>query len=277
MSNLNYSILSSVYFKEKPEFLEQSIVSMLEQTKPTDDYVIVRDGPLTDELDAVLKKYRESNSNIKIISLEKNSGLGAALNVGLKHCKNELVARMDTDDIADKQRCEMQLEEFEKNSELDIVGTFMYEFSDNPNRIESIKTVPVTQEEIYKFGKRRNPFNHPTVMYKKSTVMNYGGYPETHRGEDIDLFTRMIFNKCKTKNIDKPLLKYRSSADMFKRRTSWIDTKAYISVMIRSYKMGYAGLKDLLYVFLIQGGAMICPTFLGRRIHKKLFRKSRIR
>ncbi|MDQ0243674.1 glycosyltransferase involved in cell wall biosynthesis [Bacillus fengqiuensis] len=270
---MKYSVLTSVYYKENPEYLKLSISSMLNQTIPTDDFVIVKDGPLTDKLETVLADFSEKHKNINIVNLAENVGLGAALNAGLIKCKNELVARMDTDDIALENRCEVQLAEFEKDKKLDIVGSFMYEFYDDPNTIETIKVVPITQKEIYEFGKRRNPFNHPTVMYKKSTVMMNSGYAETRRGEDIDLFTRMLYNGCQARNIDKPLLKYRSNADMFKRRKSLTDTKAYISVIIRSWKMGYSGVKDVFYAVIMQVGAMICPAFLGRWIYKKTFRK----
>jgi glycosyltransferase involved in cell wall biosynthesis len=264
----------SVYHKESPEYLSLSISSILNQTVPSDDIVIVKDGPLTHELDLILNNFARNYRNINIVSLEKNVGLGAALNAGLKECKNELVARMDTDDIALENRCELQLAEFENDKKLDIVGTFMYEFSNNPDDVKTIKTVPVTHEEIYKFAKRRNPFNHPTVMYKKSVILSNGGYSNMRRGQDIDLFTRILYKGCKGKNINKPLLKYRTNEAMINRRKSWVTTKSYISVIYNSWKMGYAGINDLIYVFVLQVGMMVCPTPIVKWVHNKFLRKA---
>lgn len=252
----NYSVLSSVYFKENPEYLKQSIDSILHQTVPTNDFVIVEDGPLTNELNAVLDEYAEKNPCIHLIKQPQNSGLGAALNVGLKQCKNEFVARMDTDDISLPDRCEKELKMFVRHPELDIVGTAIYEFSEDPDRPESIKEMPRTPKDIKSYARRRNPFNHPTVMYKKTVVVECGGYQETKRGEDFALFTKMVFEGHKGFNINKPLLKYRTNDDQFSRRTSRADTKAVIDVQLENYKKGYVKLYDLLYVtaFQIGGG-----------------------
>ncbi|MFC3884667.1 glycosyltransferase [Bacillus songklensis] len=270
---MDYSVLTSVYYKEDPEYLKLSVLSMLNQTVPTNDFVIVKDGPLTDELEDVLRDFEKKYTNINIISLSENVGLGSALNAGLNKCKNELVARMDTDDIAFKNRCQLQLEEFASDPELDIVGSFMYEFYDNPEQFTAIKRVPITHKEIYKFAKRRNPFNHPTVMYKKSTILSNGGYSTLRRGQDIELFTRLLYQGCKGKNIDKPLVKFRTNDNMYKRRKSWSTAKNYIGVIYKSWKMGYAGFFDLMYVFTLQTGLLVIPTPLGKWIFRKFFRR----
>lgn len=118
-----YSVLMSVYFKEKPEFLKRSIDSMMSQSIAPSEIVIVKDGKLTDELDCLIEQYNNKFPNIfNIVELEKNIGLGLALAEGIKHCKHELIARMDSDDISCKFRCEMQLKEFEKDKDLDVCG-----------------------------------------------------------------------------------------------------------------------------------------------------------
>jgi glycosyltransferase involved in cell wall biosynthesis len=271
--NRNYSVLTSVYYKENPQYLRLSMESILNQTIPTNDYVIVKDGSLTNELDKVIEEYQKKYSNIHIVSLSENMGLGVALNTGLEVCMNELVARMDSDDIAIGNRCELQLKEFDNDYELDIVGSYMYEFIDNPDEITAIKTVPITHEQIYKFGRRRNPFNHTSVMYKKSVLLKFGAYSTMRRGQDIELFTRLIFNGCKGKNINKSLVKFRTNENMLKRRKSWETTRNYATTIYNSWKIGYASLFDFLYVCLIQGALMIIPVFIGRWIYRKFFRK----
>ena len=131
----HYSILMSVYYKEKPEYLSESIQSMLHQTVPPDDYVLVCDGPLTPGLDQVIDHFVHQEKGLfQVIRLEKNQGLGNALNAGMKYCKNDLVARMDSDDISLPERCELQLKKFEESPELDIVsGTVLDLFRADAN------------------------------------------------------------------------------------------------------------------------------------------------
>ena len=211
---------------------------MLQQTVKPDEIVIVKDGPLTDELDKVLYEYQTNYPDLfRIVTSEKNLGLGQALNLGLKNCSNDLVARMDTDDISLPDRCEKQLEMFKQDSELDIVGTWIDEFYDNPNEIISSRIVPKTHDEIYEFSKRRSAFNHPTVMYRKSKVIKCGGYSDLRRNQDVDLFGRMLFAGCKAANIDESLLLFRSNENLLRRRKSWENTKSYITTIGRLWKL----------------------------------------
>ena len=116
MNKLKYSVLMSVYAKESAQNLRQAMESMLRQTMPPDDFVLVCDGPLTPELDSVIEaKHIEMGQVLQVIRMPQNGGLGHALNEGLKHCKNELVARMDSDDISAEERCEKQLRLFAQN------------------------------------------------------------------------------------------------------------------------------------------------------------------
>ena len=134
----SYSVLMSVYYKENQAWLRQSIESMLNQTIITNDFVIIKDGKLTNELDDVISEYYEKYPDIfHIIELESNVGLGPALAIGVKACKNELIARMDSDDISIKERCEKQLNKYKEDPELDIVGSSVAEFIDNTNNIQT--------------------------------------------------------------------------------------------------------------------------------------------
>lgn len=276
MKSFKYSVLSSVYYKENPEYLKQSIDSMLNQTVVTNDYVIVKDGPLTPELDEVLNYYETQYDFFNVYSQETNKGLGSALNFGLQHCKNELVARMDTDDISLCERCEKQIKMFEENSDLQIVGTSMYEFIDDPNKLVDIKIMPVKEIDIRKYARRRNPFNHPTVMYKKSMVMKFGGYSEGARGEDYELFTKIVFSGVHCLNLGEPLLRYRAAKNQYNRRTSKIDAKAVIAIARKNYNNGYISIFDLIYIVFFHFIGLIIPKSLGKKIFRKFFRKNHI-
>ena len=200
-------------------------------------------------------------------------GLGLALNEGLKTCKNELVARMDTDDISMPERCEKQLKVFEDKPGLSIVGAFVAEFYSSPEEIVSVRAVPEKQDDIYNFAKKRSAFNHPVVMYRKSKVLENGGYADLRRNQDVDLFGRMLFAGCQAENIGEPLLYFRSNDALAKRRKSWENTKSYISTIKRFWKMGYASFGDYLLVAVAQTGMFLMPVRIQRWVYKKFLRK----
>lgn len=247
---------------------------MLNQTVKPHEIVIVEDGPLTDELYAVINDYDTRYPRLfNIISNDNNIGLGLSLNNGLKACKNELIARMDTDDISKSERCEKQLERFLKKPELSIVGTWVDEFNSTPEKVLSTRTVPCTSEEIYEYAKRRSAFNHPTVMYRKSKVMENHGYSDLRRNQDVDLFGRMLYAGCKAENIGEALLFFRSNDDLAKRRKSWENTKTYIDTIKKFWKMGYASFADYVVVDAAQTGMYLMPVKVQHWVYRKFLRK----
>lgn len=214
----NYSVLMSVYDKEKPEYLRQAIRSMMEQTAPADDFVIVCDGPLTEELDSVIAEAVRVNPKVfQIVRLEENKGLGNALNEGLQKCRNDLVARMDSDDIALPERCIMQLHLFE-DTRVALSSGHIAEFDETPSDILSTRKVPIEYRDILKFAKRRNPMNHMAVMFRKSAVCKVGGYIEVSLAEDYYLWARMLKAGYYAENIDQILVYARTGNGMYARR-----------------------------------------------------------
>ena len=269
-----YSVLMSLYVKEKPEYLKAAIDSIIDQSVSPDQIVIVKDGPLTEELIGVLDEYVCRHPELfHIVASEVNIGLGRALNLGLRECKNELVARMDTDDIAKRDRCERQLLEFEKNPALDLIGSSVDEFYHSPSEIVSRRVVPQKHEDIYEFAKRRSAFNHPTVMYKRSKVLAVGGYGDLRRNQDVDLFGRMLFSGCIAANIEESLLYFRSNDALAKRRKSWENTKSYINTIKKFWKMGFASYGDYAAVALAQTAMFLMPVRLQHWVYKKFLRK----
>lgn len=271
-----YSVLMAVYEKDKPEHLRLSISSMITQTVEPDEIVIVEDGPLSEALYTVLREYQQQYPClIKTISLKENSGLGNALNVGLKQCRNELVARMDADDISLPKRCEKQLACFSRNKKLTIVGTQIFEFDDSVSNLLPSRKVPARQEDILKFARRRSPFNHPTVMYKKSKVLACGGYAVLRRKEDLDLFLTMLHRGYAAKNIDEPLLLYRAGAGNLKRRKEWDNCREYVQIIYKFYKLGFSSFFDLMYVVFGQAAMYLMPVTITKALNNKLLRRTR--
>ena len=215
-----YSVLMSVYFKEKPDFLKKSMDSIFAQTVQTNDFVLVCDGPLTSELDEVIidmkKRYP---SLLNIVRLDENGGLGKALNEGIKHCKNELIARMDSDDILYPDRCKRQLEVFAKHPEIGVCSGVVEEFSERIEHVKARRIPPETQQDILKFVRKRNPFTHPCVMYRRSEVEKAGGYQDFYLLEDYYLWIRMLQNGTQGYNLQESLLWMRAGSEMYERRS----------------------------------------------------------
>lgn len=232
-----YSVLMSIYVKEKPEFFREALDSMLNQTAKPDEILIVEDGPLTESLYAVLDEYKAKYPQIlHTIRNEKNLGLGLALNAGLKECKNELVARMDTDDISVPNRCEKQLEAFVEKPNLDIVGGNITEFIDSVDNKVGVRIVPQTDSEIREYLKKRCPLNHVTVMFKKSSIQKVGGYIDWFWNEDYYLWIRMYLANMLFANVPETLVNVRVGRDMYKRRGSWKYFKSEASLQWLMFK-----------------------------------------
>ena len=263
-------MLMSLYKKEHPEYLRKALDSMINQTVKPDEIVLVEDGPLTEELYSVISEYQ---NYLTLVVNKKNLGLGLALNEGLRVCRNELVARMDTDDVSKSERCEKQLLRFENKPELAIVGAYIDEFVGDVSNIVSQRRVPITSVEIYEYAKRRSAFNHPVVMYRKSAVLAEGGYSNLKRNQDVDLFGRMLFKGYKAENIDEALLWFRSSDELALRRKSWENTKSYIETIKRFWKMGYSSLGDYLVVAIAQTGMFILPVGMQNWVYRFFLRR----
>lgn len=269
-----YSVLMSLYKKEHPEYLKLALDSMINQSVKPDEIVLVEDGPLTDELYEVVDKYvSEYPELMHIVINKKNMGLGLALNNGLKACKNELVARMDTDDISKPDRCEKQLKRFGEKPELSIVGSHIDEFVGSKENVISQRRVPLTSEDIYEYAKKRSAFNHPAVMYRKSAVLSEGGYADLKRNQDVDLFGRMLFKGYKAENIDEALLWFRSSDELAVRRKSWENTWSYIATIKKFWKMGYSSFGNYVIVTVAQTGMYILPVKVQNWVYKQFLRK----
>lgn len=276
-SNLKYpdfSVLMSVYYKEKPKYIRECFDSLLNQTVKANQWIIVKDGPLTDELENILNEYDKKNSGlIKFVPMKENVQLGRALKVGVEACDNEIIARMDTDDICVSDRFERQLREFSKDPQLDICGSYIKEFSGNMNNILSERLVPLTNKEIIQYQKRRSAYNHMTVMFKKSSVLKSGNYEHAPLMEDDMLWTRMILSGCKGMNIPEYLVYARTGLDMINRRGGYAYFKKYKASRKKVYDLGLASYWDYLYTILVQFIVAMMPQKMRQFIFVKILRK----
>lgn len=272
----SYSVLMSVYRKEKAEYLKQAMDSIWSQTIPTDDFVLVCDGPLNAELDTVIENMQAAHpGTLNVVRLEKNRGLGNALNIGIKECKHELVARMDSDDISRADRCERQLKVFQTHPDVSVVSGIVEEFTSVTDQIEARRVLPETQDQILAFAKKRNPFNHPCVMYKKSAVETTGGYQDFYLLEDYYLWIRMLQKGSTGYNLQEPLLWMRAGSDMYKRRAGWKYAKSQKALFKYMKDSGFISEGQYMKSTITRTASSLMPNGLREFAYKKVLRKVR--
>lgn len=217
---MKFSVCTSVYKNDKPEFVRGALDSMLvnQSVKPT-EIVLVQDGPIPNDLSLLLAEFEKMYPNVMhIIRLEKNYGLGNALRLGVDNAKYDICARMDSDDICAPDRFEKQIAYLESHPECDIVGGQITEFIGEPSNIVGRREVPLDNEDIYKYMKSRCAFNHPTVMFRKSAVLSVGNYMDWFWNEDYYLWIRMMMKGCMMANLPDVLVNMRSGLDQYSRR-----------------------------------------------------------
>lgn len=267
---MKFSVLMSLYIKEKEKNFIECIESILNNTVKPNEIVIIKDGPLSANLDNTLNDYVNKYGKLfKIISLQRNVGLGLALNRGVLECSNNLIARMDTDDICVKNRFELQLNEFEKNKELDILGGQIAEFDGDITNIISYRNVPLNHEKIVKYQKKRSAFNHMTVMFKKDAVLRAGNYQSALLMEDDLLWSNMLKNNCYSENLNEILVYARTGLEMIERRGGIAYLKKYIKGRKKILNTGFISYFDYIYTILIQA----CVAILPKKIRKIVFIK----
>lgn len=269
-----FSVLMSLYIKEKVEYARACFDSLLRQTVQANEWVIVEDGPLTDEMYALLSEYQEKYPLlINRVPLATNQGLGKALREGILHCKYDLIARMDTDDIAREDRFEKQLALFAADPLLDICGSHILEFDGNIKNILAKRSVPLDDAAIKIYHKRRDGLNHVSVMFKKSAVLKAGNYKSCLLMEDTLLWANMFLSGAKAKNIDDYLVYVRIGSDLFERRGGFAYFKKYKAGRKKVYQTGYISWWDYIYTLIIQLLVALMPNKIRGWVFTKLLHR----
>lgn len=258
-----------VYEKDNPQYFDEAIQSILNQTVKPNEVVLVIDGPIPEVIENVVRKY-ETYDGFKVVRLEKNMGHGRARQISLEHCTYDLVALMDADDLSLQTRFEKQIGYFEQNPEISIVGGNIEEFIDNIDNVVGIRAVPANDLEIKSYMKKRCPFNQVTVMFKKKDVFLAGGYIDWPNEEDYFLWIRMAQHGLFFKNISEILVKVRVGEEMYARRGGWdyFCSEAKLQNYMRRHHI--IGIKD--YVINI-GLRFIIQVILPNRLRGFIFKK----
>lgn len=270
----DFSVLMSVYQKEKPVFLDQALMSIEEQTVIPDQIVLVEDGPLTAELDKVIEEHQKRFSNkYELLKLTSNRGLGAALQKGVERCRYDWIARMDTDDIAVKNRFELQLRAIVKEPQLAVIGGQVDEFVGSPEQVVGRRKVPLLNAELRAFIKWRSPFNHPTVMLNKKAVLQVGNYQANGKIEDYFLWSRVMLAGYEVKNLPEILVHMRVDTGMYQRRGDVENLRQIFKLrrMLRQQK--FLTVWEELVGDLAMALNLVIPTKLRMVVYKNLLHK----
>jgi glycosyltransferase involved in cell wall biosynthesis len=269
---IKFSVLIAVYERENPDFLELALRSVwFQQSLRPTEIVLVCDGPLTKELEHVIAIFK-LRAPVKICVLEKNGGLGAALSKGLNLCSNELVARMDSDDISVSDRFEKQLKYIHDHPEIDILGANIAEFEESTDRICSYRRLPDNYNDIIHFAKRRNPLNHVTVVFRKSAVIKAGNYQPFQGYEDYHLWVRMLLNGSIICNIPANLVFVRIGNNMHSRRSGIKIFKQELKLLKEFLQLNFLSKEDYLTNILFRAFPRLFPVWGIKLVYRILHR-----
>ena len=226
----------SVYINSKPDEFLAALNSIINQTIPPNEIILIIDGPISEDLESAIKTIQH-NESLRIIKIPENKGLGNALRIGVENARYDFFARMDSDDISLPNRFELQLNYFIQHPNTDVLGGQITEFVGTPDHIIGKRMVPLSNEEIYSYMKKRCAMNHPSVMLRKTSVINAGNYQDWFLNEDYYLWIRMMSNRCKFANLSQVLVNLRVSDGLYERRGGWryFKSEAGIQVLLHKY------------------------------------------
>ncbi|WP_428909832.1 glycosyltransferase [Niallia sp. Krafla_26] len=271
---MKFSVLMSVYAGDIKEHFEKALESVIHQTLKPNEIIIIVDGIIEHRIQNMLNEYKKKYPQlIKIFHFKVNVGLGEAMNRGIKYCKHNVIARMDSDDIAREKRFEKQINYLRENPEVDIVGSYISEFIDDPSYIVSIRKVPVNDRDIKRYAKRRSPFNHMTVMFKKEAILRAGNYQKFPLLEDYFLWVRLLSNKVIAHNIPECLVYARIGNGMFNRRGGKKYFLSELKLQLVMYKMSFINLFELSTNILIRLIFRMVPTVFRARLYNWFLRE----
>lgn len=274
--NLKFSVLMPVYYKEKAEYFNMALNSILNQTLQPNEILIIEDGKIGDKLEQIIIQAKNKNNNlIRIIKLTENKGIGYVRTLGIKECKNEYIAFMDSDDISAPNRFELQIAYLQEHPDIVMIGSWITEFDGTPEKIYSKRILPTNPEDIYKFAKFRMPVNNNTIIFKKTPVQEVGSYQITTGFEDYEVCGKLLNKGYKIANIPEYLVNMRAGKEMMNRRKGLKYFFNYeYACMKLFYNIGFINFWEFLRNILLKFPLRIMPDWLRNLIYKKFLRST---
>lgn len=265
------TVLMSVYKNDKPEDFRTAVESItIKQTLQPDEVILIIDGPVSDMLKSTIDSLQIQIPILKTHWLEKNAGLGNALRIGMTLCTNDLVARMDADDIAVEDRLEKQVHYLAIHKDIAVVGGQISEFIGMPNNIVAYRCVPLTKEECRKYFRDRDPLNHMTVMFRRDVILSVGNYQPWHLDEDTFLWGRILEKGYEVSNLSDVLVNVRVGEQMYARRGGWRYFKSDVGILRWKLEHGLTDFSRYLYNYIVR---FIVQVLMPNNIRGWFFRK----
>ena len=265
-----FSLLMAVYAGDDPAHLREAFAStVVDQERRPSQVVLVQDGPVPEDLAGTIADLAATSPvQVDLVALPGNRGLGPALDAGLAACTHEIVARMDADDVSDRERFLRQVPLIEAGA--DIVGTGLLEFGVDVTDVVGRRTPPTDPAEIRRTVAFRDPFNHPTVVYRKSAVRAAGGYQELALMEDYLLFARMLAGGARPANLSEPLVYYRVGAGAYSRRGGRLLLASELALQRRFRSEGITTRGQFVRNVVVRGGYRLVPEAVRRTAYRAL-------
>ena len=264
------SLLLPVWHRDRPEFLEAAFRStVVDQTRRPDHVVVVRDGPVTPALASALAGLVDTSPvPVDVLELDRNVGLGPALDAGLDACRYDVVARMDADDVSLPHRFAAQMPLLEAGA--DLVGSAMLEFGEGAADVVGRRVPPIEPDAIRARSRFADPFNHPTVVYRRSCVQAVGGYGDFALMEDYLLWAKMILAGARVANVADPLVLYRVGAGAYRRRGGWTQLRTELGLQRRLHALGFTPRAQYVRNVAVRGGYRLVPEGVRRAAYRRL-------
>ncbi|MGP8000877.1 MAG: glycosyltransferase [Streptosporangiaceae bacterium] len=264
-----FTLLLSVWDGDRPDFLQRAFRSaVVEQTLRPAQVVIVRDGPVGDELAGCLAELKGTSPvPVTLVPLDHNGGLGPALDAGMAASRFDVIARMDADDVAMPHRFEVEIPLI---ADADIVGAGLLEFVGDIGNVVGQRVPPTDPEQIQRYARMHDPFNHPTVVYRRKAVLAAGGYGDLPLMEDYALFARMLLSGARAVNVAEPLVFYRVGATAFKRRGGTDLLRSELRLQREFRRQGFTSPTEYARNVLVRGGYRLIPWWCRRAVYKPM-------
>lgn len=273
MTGTDISVVITTYEHDDADELSEALDSILEQTVPPMEVVLVEDGPVTARIESIVAEYRRRYPNVvSVLQLETNRGQGYARRIGIKNTSHDLVAMMDADDISVPHRFERQIEYLCQHPEIDAVGGYIAEFTVDADSPHTIRQVPLEPATIANKARFKSPMNQTTVMARRTAILDAGNYRDVERMEDYGLWSRMLSNGSTLANIPEILAKVRGGDAMYTRRGGWEYAREEIRLQRQFLDMGFVSLPIALVNLCIRVPLRLLPNRLRAEIYSRFLR-----
>ena len=269
------SVLLTVYGNDDPDHVDAALESIFDQTLEPAELVVVKDGPVDAPLDRTIERWADEYPTVvTVVTLEENCGLGTALQIGLEYCSYELVARMDADDIAVPERLEMQVEFLRENPDVDVLGGYVAEFDHDPECPNGVRTVPCGSSSIARCAPYKCPLNHPTVMFRKSSILDAGSYSSRRCMQDYELWMRLLDRGYTIANLPEVLVNARAGEEFYTRRGGLEYAKTEARLQWQFRRRRYIGTPTFLVNLLFRLPIRLAPKRLRGAVYSRVLRDS---